>query len=263
VFPAPGASLEERVTRALAEAKSRLDAADAATAAEEIVAAVLGRDVVFWPRITVASGAALDTALAATSAIGATPAAVRAWLHSAARVREPLARWRQLALMTGAFGRDDIGFEIAQIPHGGRWIALPFEKRPPSGIISLAMLRPTSASIASAVSGIAVDEWTEIVPDAKQTTGIAVHHDAPNAEAPQALLVAVTPPTVPWSADLLVEAVRETVDLAKIRAVDTDLLGSLGQLLPTIFLPANSAGDAIGVRFTAELEAAPALIAEP
>jgi hypothetical protein len=262
VFPAPGASLDERVTRALAEAKSRLDAAEAATTSDEIVAAVLGRDVVFLPRITVASGAALDTALGSTTAIGATPAAVRTWLHGAARVREPLARWRQLALITGAFGRDDIRFEIAQLPHGGRWIALPFETRPPSGIISLAMLRPTNTSLASAVSGIAIDEWTEIVPDAKQTTGIAIHHDAPNAEAPQALFVAVTPPTVSWSADLLVETVRETIDLAKIRAVDTDLLGSLGQLLPTVFLPDNSAGDALGVRFTAELEAAPARIAE-
>jgi len=97
----------------------------------------------------------------------------------------------------------------------------------------------------------------------KQGTGIAVHHDGPDAEAPQALLVAVTPPTVPWSAELLVATVLETMQLAKLRAVDADLLGTLGQILPTIFLPANSTGTALTVQFTAELEAAATQIVEP
>ncbi|HEU0029480.1 MAG TPA: hypothetical protein VFQ53_02520 [Kofleriaceae bacterium] len=265
VFPSPGTLLDELVVRARSEAERRLAAADRATAASDIVSAVFGRDAVFLPRLTVPNGAALDTALAARDAIGATRSEVRRWAQGVARVREPLVRWRSLALVTGAFGRDDLEFDVAQLPHGGRWIALPFagDDRPPPGTISIAALRPGAASLANPISGFALDEWSEVVPSARQNTGIAVHHDGPDAEAPQALLVAVAPPTVPWSADLLVETVRETIELAKVRAVDGDLLGTLGQLLPTVFLPANSTGNALGVRFTAELEAAATQLGEP
>ncbi len=42
--------------------------------------------------------------------------------------------------------------------------------------------------------------------------------------------------------------VNETLDLAKLRGVDGELLGELGQLLPGIYLAANASDDTISTR---------------
>src|SRR5258706_227134 len=56
---------------------------------------------------------------------------------------------------------------------------------------------------------------------------------------------------------------QETLALAKTRAVDGDLLGELGQLLPTVYVAANTEGDTIGTRFAGKLRAHPAVQLDP
>jgi hypothetical protein len=66
-----------------------------------------------------------------------------------------------------------------------------------------------------------VDEWTEVIPGTEETTGIAFHFDRPNAEPPQAWLVAL--PAVRdgvWSWQDLVGAVNHALDSAKLRAIE-------------------------------------------
>jgi hypothetical protein len=69
--------------------------------------------------------------------------------------------------------------------------------------------------------GLLLDEWTETIPASSVDTGIAFHHDRPNSEAPQAMLL-VTPTDFrgQWRWDDLVDALHETFDLAKRRAVE-------------------------------------------
>jgi hypothetical protein len=69
--------------------------------------------------------------------------------------------------------------------------------------------------------GLMVDEWTEVVPARDLTTGVAFHHDRPNAEPPQAWLLAL-PSSFDgaWSWEELVGAVNETLDAAKLRALE-------------------------------------------
>ena len=69
--------------------------------------------------------------------------------------------------------------------------------------------------------GVLIDEWTEVIPTTEETTGLTFHYDRPNTEPPQTLLLA-TPSdfTGHWDWQDLVDTLRETLDLAKIRAVE-------------------------------------------
>ena len=73
--------------------------------------------------------------------------------------------------------------------------------------------------------GLVIDDWNETVPADREMTGIAFNFNRPNALAPQALLVAVPPERRgQWSFDDLVDSVHEALDLARIRAVEPDML---------------------------------------
>ena len=81
-----------------------------------------------------------------------------------------------------------------------------------------------------------------MIPRPTEQSGIAVHYDDPGAEAPQTILLAVPPTSAPrWDLASLLAILNETLDLAKVRAVDGELLGALGQLLPAIYLADRSA----------------------
>jgi hypothetical protein len=107
---------------------------------------------------------------------------------------------------------------------------------------------------AGPVAGLVVDEWTEVVPDPTQLTGVSFHVDQPTSRAPQAILLAV-PPTEDhtWTLDTLEAVVLETLDLAKLRLVDGEALGRptpgaaarLGQYLPAVHLATSPAADTV------------------
>jgi hypothetical protein len=79
----------------------------------------------------------------------------------------------------------------------------------------------TAFKKASRQCGLLIDEWTEVIPSREATTGITFHHDRPNSEAPQAMLL-VTPTDFrgKWRWDDLVDALNETLELAKRRALE-------------------------------------------
>jgi hypothetical protein len=86
-------------------------------------------------------------------------------------------------------------------------------------------------------AGLVIDDWSETIPEANETTGLAFHFDRPNAVAPHAILAAV-PPVLRghWEWEDLIGAVNEALDLAKLRAVEPDALAASGyfQVLPAI-----------------------------
>jgi hypothetical protein len=140
------------------------------------------------------------------------------------------------------------GSRSSLLPHspGASWVGLPpnpNEDRP-SGKVSLALHAPLGPLDATVPwFGLFVDEWVETIPNAREHTGIAFRHDDTGAEAAQAILVAVPPiQAETWDFDTLSTIVSETLDLAKVRAVDLEVLDPAAQLVPAIFLAAN-AGD--------------------
>ena len=71
--------------------------------------------------------------------------------------------------------------------------------------------------------GLLIDDWVEMIPNKAENTGVAVHYDQPNAKAPQSILLAVSPEVSGnWKWDNLSSTLLETMELAKIRAVEPD-----------------------------------------
>jgi len=77
--------------------------------------------------------------------------------------------------------------------------------------------RPDKAASHHQWAGFLVDEWNETIPASTQATAISFRHETPIAEAPQAVLLAVTPAAnTAWDTEMLIDCVRETLSLAKI-----------------------------------------------
>lgn len=82
-----------------------------------------------------------------------------------------------------------------------------------------------------------LDEWVEIIPYKNVHTGVAMHYNEPNAEAPNTLIMAVTPEeTGQWRWDDLMDTLNDTLSLAKKRAVEPDHIkkNDWGQALPAL-----------------------------
>ena len=147
-------------------------------------------------------------------------------------------------------------------PSIARWAALPFDGgRPRAGLVSLAIDGGPPPSADDPWSALMLDSWPELIPNIEEDAGVAFHHDIPGAQAPQAVLLAVSPPGhTTWSFELLEQTLLHALDLAKLRTVDLTNLGAVGQLTPMIFLTANPANAVIATSF-AGLTAASAVIA--
>lgn len=220
--------------------------------------ATFGAGFVLLPDVTCdpAAAAELADALAAsTRQQGGDPLAVHGWFTRAARVRDPLDRLN--ACLRGAEvlgGGDRLALTVAQLPFdpAGRWVGLP----PPSGTdlapgkLSLVVQASARVDPSVALAGLFVDEWNEVVPARSETTALAFQFDPPNSFAPQSLLLAVPPvPGQAWTTETLRRVLVETLDLAKLRAVDPGLLGAAAQYLPALYLAFNARDDAVSTDF--------------
>jgi hypothetical protein len=95
-----------------------------------------------------------------------------------------------------------------------------------------------------------IDEWVEVVPSRTETTAIAFQYNPPNTYPPQNVLLAVPPvPGKPWTVADLHRVLVETLDLAKLRTVDTEALGELAHYLPALFFAFNAEDDAVSTDF--------------
>jgi len=224
-----------------------------ATQAQSMIKAVFGRSFVVVPRFKPPNYDELKQAK-----LDIDPDESSVWVSQVARVRKPLGLWRGLRLYANTVdGACMEAVEIIQLPHeeDARWVALDFpNKHPPSGCVSLVFHRLNSTTLSDDADepwvGLMLDEWPELAPHAEEDAGLAFHYDSPGAQAPQAVLVAVPPePTEHWDLEDLVRILNETLDLTKIRAVDGDLLGEYGQILPMIYLAANADNDTVSTSF--------------
>jgi hypothetical protein len=237
-------------------------AADARARREQLVErikAVFGSAFVVVPRfkLDTAGATEMTSALAAsTMTQGGDPLAANTWFTRAARVRDAVARLGlclQSAEVMNAGAR--LNLSVAQLPFAGgdRWVGLP---PPPgkdvlTGKLSLVVHTIGNVNTTQVLSGLVFDEWTEVVPNASETTAIAFQYDVPDSCAPQSVLVAVPPVAgQDWTTESLRTLLMETLDLAKLRAVDTQSLGAAAQHLPGLYLAFNAADHAVSTDFT-------------
>lgn len=227
------------------------DSADAwLSRARAALSEVLGADLPLLPTFT--------TPTAPPAGRGDLPGAdIEDWLRRNAAVRPTVRTLHETLLLAGARSERAERLCAAQHPtaDGDAWIggAFPAGQRPPA-TTHLVWHAPADLTPNAAVTGVVLDEWIELLPgsdqpaptpeQAQQTelTGVAFHYDRPDANAPHSLLVAVPPDLGRgWTADSLVQVLRETLELAKLRAVDRDDLKQLDDLLPAIWISQQGA----------------------
>lgn len=197
---------------------------------------------------------------------------LRLWLRQAAHVSGGLRVLEDARMMTDAVASPNLPaalpLVVAQLPHdpNQRWVGLDDAERG-SPINGPGSDRRGFLSIVAAIAGVPkqlfdsrgrtrplagllIDQWDEVVPSGKAATSVAFQYNAPNAQAPQALLLAVPAhndgATANWSYEELAAIVGDTLDLAKVRAVDLDAIGrragtserdAVGVMLPGLTLP--------------------------
>jgi hypothetical protein len=242
-------------------------AAPQATAgADEAVAylkGLLGSAQPALPRWTVdaASATAMTSGIAAGDGfIAADPELATDWLDDLAPVRDQTGRavralqgCEALASFAELPGRWRIVETSPTAPM--RWTALAdaatLEGLAATGNVATVVLRTsdtstTAVAAGSVVSGLLIDEWTEVVPGTEAATTITYQGDAPTARAPQAILLGVAPDVhVGWDVDTIVDLALEAVDLAQLRTVDLETGAWLGRMLPAVLLPDGDASDVI------------------
>jgi hypothetical protein len=248
--------LTERIDR-VDDALAAHDAASGSVAVSHLQGAgrvLFGEDVTLVPGILLPPDAASELANAwAHSTSGAltsylTSGAVGRefpvddWLHGAARVRDKLHHWENVMILGEAFGVEGSA-EITplQLPFDAdeRWLALEFPAEQSLGderlLYTVNVDEPFDP--ASLISGILVDDWTEVIPAREETTGVAFHFDRPNSEPPQALLLALPAARDgAWQWDELVGAVDHALDSARQRVIEPVHLASTPY---SWFLPAT------------------------
>jgi hypothetical protein len=266
-------ALRDEITGRLSRAAEALAVADAAVTAPERAAAttdalraLLGEDVLVVPEYTLpedlgddlhdAFDDSDDLVRHLTQAPVSRDFPVDDWLHGVARVREMPRLWERVVLLADALrdrdglladDPDEPALNPVQLPfrNNDHWLAMELA----AGATVEADRLLFTAHFADEPSrgdgpacGLLFDEWTEVLPVDRETTGIAVHADSPDSEPPQSMLLVVPPVrTGTWQLGDLVAAVTETFDLARTRLVEPAQLDGTGyaQLLPATVLSAT------------------------
>lgn len=107
-----------------------------------------------------------------------------------------------------------------------------------------------TTNLDQAVFGLLIEEFMEHIPDEKMNTGVSFQYNVPNAEAPQALLLAVPDADLEeWTPEVLQEIVSQTLDLSKVRMLDLDVLDKVGVVEKQNEIALESFGFALPMTF--------------
>jgi hypothetical protein len=177
---------------------------------------------------------------------------VMVWLRRLARIRPALRDFHDSLLTTELRDGAPGSVRVTQTPHDSandQWAAQAFNGRRPAAPQRTAVLHiPRGADPKTPLCGWLIDAWSERIPGLaalkddpeaahSELAGLTFHFNQPDAQAPHAVLVAV-PPDVgkPWTEETLLKVVSETLDLAKIRAMDHRDLPRVTPFLPVSYI---------------------------
>jgi hypothetical protein len=252
---APATTVEE-IAKALLQEFARRQARIAAIpgassfgarieAATNKIKIVFGSDFFVMPKMTPPGSGELKQALQAQSTLtdGDKRAPFR-FVEQAWHARPQLAKVRKFALYARTLGAAIPRADVVQFPFvpGEKWLALPFADEPEESRVSSVLFSQAASldPMNGTWRGIVLDAWTEVMPSKTQPTSLAFNYNGPRSEAPQCVLV-VAPSRAggQWQVEDVVASLEETLDLAKVRAVDRELLGAFAQVLPPAVLPTS------------------------
>ncbi|HEU4795330.1 MAG TPA: hypothetical protein VFT02_06855, partial [Pyrinomonadaceae bacterium] len=217
---------------------------------------VFGKAFIVLPRFTATNRQELKQALANKTLLEKDPLAAATWFQRTARVRDGVAKINAALTYADALNTGEkLNLTIAQLPHDDkdRWVGLPLDNGTslPGGKLSLVIQADNSLNVQQPLAGLFIDEWVEVVPGTSEITGLALQYDQPSAAPPQTILLAVPPDLeVSWTVWSLQQVLLETLDLARIRGVDLDVLGEVNHYLPASYFAFNTAGETVSTDFT-------------
>ena len=160
------------------------------------------------------------------------------WMQNAAHVRPRLSRWDGVRSFYELSNAGELKVQALQVPYrkDDSWLAVEYPKIDPVTNKPFNIVHDTLSIVAHGEpfksagkqAGLLVDDWTEMMPTNEETTGITFNYNQPNAMPPQALLLAVTPEIKGhWTWDDLMGILNDTLNRAKLRAVEPQLLDEL------------------------------------
>ncbi|TFV94745.1 hypothetical protein E4S40_12105 [Algoriphagus kandeliae] len=167
------------------------------------------------------------------------------WWSGISLVRNRLGYLETVSILGEVLHDDQISFQPVQLPFDlnnlppiaerDYWLGAEFpDSYIPDGD-RLSLLIFGKENLQANCCSLFLDEWMEIIPDPKETTGIAFHFNQPDSRAPQSLLLAVPPEKRgTWDFEELALCVEEAFQLAKLRAVEPDQVDKsmFSQVLP-------------------------------
>jgi hypothetical protein len=180
------------------------------------------------------------------SVVGPRQGVLARWLQDSARVRVAAASLNDALLRDDLAGRASLDLWAAQSPAAPYvttvdtaaargWVGLPFPAALGDDPVTSAVF--VGENVNSAVTGIVLDAWTEVIPNAAGTGAVTANLMAPGARAPNVILLAVPPDiTKPWTTEALLSVVDEALELADCRMVDLDATRRVPALLPAVYL---------------------------
>ncbi len=189
------------------------------------------------------------------------PLPVDEWLLGISHVRPNMHLFGMVLMLSQTFNHDTPPCSPLQLPFKAQdsWLAVAF---PPDTTIvhdTLAILQclPQGFQPTGLQAGLLVDEWTETIPLKEEVTGITFNYDQPNSTPPQVILLAVTPVVSGhWQWDHLVGSVLETIQRAKLRAVEPDMIENLAgfaTLLPSTISEFSTGKSSISLDYSLNL----------
>jgi len=224
---------------------------------------LFGRALLVLPHFTPSSGAALAASVLSAGQ-RATQDAVALWIQQLTYVRPAIDRLDRVTAIAQMLvpASPPATWAVLQQPYDPADVWIATQSSPATvltpGRLSCVLQLPPSQTIGfTGVAGLCVDEWSERVPNAAETTALTFHYEEPTARAPQALIMAVTPTAGSWdwtaspppalpASDPIVTMLQSTLELAKIRTVDPQTLADGAQFLPLMYMPTNLAGASTG-----------------
>ncbi|OKJ09181.1 hypothetical protein [Kitasatospora sp. CB01950] len=257
--------------QALAAYDAAVTGPDQVAAATDALKALIGQDVLAVPEFTPSAQLAADwrNALADSGTLVqhltqppiGRDFPVDDWAHGIARVRDRPRLWEKVVVLSDALRGPGgllgdllqsaepqlVPIQLPYRPHD-HWLAMEFSPGTTGAditedkVLFTAHYAPDPVAPSPTQVGLLFDEWTEVIPSERETTGIALHYDGPDSEPPQAMLLVVPPVrTGAWNTDDLIAAVGETLDLAKARGVEPEHLDNTAyaQLLPATLMSAT------------------------
>lgn len=238
-------------------AAARVAAAKKATDPVSAATALLGA-----PAVVEGSLPTLPSDVAATvgdqsGVLGSGSGILSRWLQDTARVRVAASDLGDALLRDDVAGADAVNTWAGQSPAapwaaavsasaGHSWVGLPFPgELAPSPVTSVVIVGDDASG---AVTGIELDAWTEVIPLPTGAAAVAANLSAPDARAPNVILLAVPPDlSKPWTQTSLFSVVDEALELSDCRMVDFAAARRIPALLPAIYLADYNADD-VGLR---------------